>query len=145
MKRSRILSVILVLGLVLTGCSTTKAQRVTIELESNPTTGYEWDEEQKEVSGEEIFEIEDEMIPSKSDELGAPGVQKFVLSPEHAGSTVVDFYYGREWEENEYLYAVSYEFEVSEDMQVTFVKKTVTPGTDMDESDMPEFPDPVIE
>ena len=97
MKRSRILSIILVLGLALTGCSTTKAQKVTIELESNPTTGYEWDDEQKEVSGEEIFEIEDEMIPSESDELGAPGVQKFVLSPEHAGSTVVDFYYGREW------------------------------------------------
>ena len=79
MKRSRILSIILVLGLALTGCSTTKAQKVTIELESNPTTGYEWDDEQKEVSGEEIFEIEDEMIPSESDELGAPGVQKFVL------------------------------------------------------------------
>lgn len=62
------------------------------ELESNPTTGYNWY-----LRSEEGLKVETEFI-SKSDLCGAPGILVFLISSDKKGTFDLIADYKRPWE-----------------------------------------------
>ena len=62
------------------------------EIESNPTTGYDWH-----LRSDEGLKIESEFI-TKSDLCGAPGVRVFLISSEKKGTFTLIADYKRSWE-----------------------------------------------
>ena len=67
------------------------------ELESNPTTGYNWY-----LKSDQGLKVETEFI-SKSDLCGAPGVQILKIKPGIAGEFTILADYARPWENCEPL------------------------------------------
>jgi len=68
-----------------------------IDLESNPSTGYQWQPEYDEAY---LLLVEHFYIPNENTELvGAPGTQKFDFRGLVPGATQLTFSYLREWEE----------------------------------------------
>lgn len=148
MKRRNVFMVLCLLVVtvvtMLAGCSGKAKKTVKIDLEANPTTGYEWEAKQSQDGDEDYFDIEDEYEEPSGDAVGAGGVTHFILKAERAGEATVDFYYGRNWEEEDaYAYQVSYTFDIDDNLNVKFVGMTSKGGTDAGE--IPSFPDPVIE
>lgn len=93
--------------LLLMGCATGKSVRqtsgnegktsVTIALESNPTTGYQWEWSQK---GAGSLRLTDNEYQGPSGELvGAGGKQVFVFSAGNPGRVTLTFIYRRPWED----------------------------------------------
>ena len=62
------------------------------EIESNPTTGYNWY-----IVSDEGLKIESEFV-SKSDLCGAPGIQVFKISSDKKGTFELVAEYKRQWE-----------------------------------------------
>ena len=62
------------------------------EIESNPTTGYDWH-----LRSDEGLKIDSEFI-TKSDLCGAPGVRVFLISSDKKGTFNLVFDYKRPWE-----------------------------------------------
>ena len=62
------------------------------EIESNPTTGYNWF-----LVSDEGLKIESEFI-TKSDLCGAPGIQVFMISSDRKGTFDLVAEYKRPWE-----------------------------------------------
>ena len=71
-------------------------ETVKMTLESNPTTGYQWDAGIE----PEFLTIVNEDYISSSDLLGAGGVQVFEFKALKTGKTNITMYYGRSWEPN---------------------------------------------
>ena len=65
------------------------------ELQSNPTTGYNWF-----IVSDEGLKIESEFI-TKSDLCGAPGIQVFKISSDKKGTFNLVAEYKRPWEDAE--------------------------------------------
>lgn len=71
----------------------------TVELESNPTTGYEWQVVQ--IEDEAIVRLVDsEYVPPDSDLLGASGKEVFTFEALEEGNTKVTLEYARQFEES---------------------------------------------
>lgn len=95
MKKSiSILSIVLFL-LILTGCS----KKVTLELESNPSTGYEWDCEVSDINYAKIVDEEYEE-DNDTDMVGVPGKQIFELKGLKEGVTNMTCKYQRSFEDS---------------------------------------------
>ena len=62
------------------------------EIESNPTTGYDWH-----LRSDEGLKVDSEFI-TKSDLCGAPGVRVFLISSDKKGTFNLVFDYKRPWE-----------------------------------------------
>lgn len=82
------------IAVFLPGCSTTK--QITIELQSNPSTGYSWNWSQEGTGS--LALVEDTFERSSSPLVGAPGKQVFVFSGDDPGSVTLTFTYARPWE-----------------------------------------------
>lgn len=63
------------------------------ELESNPTTGYNWY-----LRSDGGLTIETEFIDSKKDLCGAPGTMVFLISSDVKGTFTLTAEYKRQWE-----------------------------------------------
>ena len=71
-----------------------------IELESNPSTGYEWTMTTR--PDEAILGLtRDEFVPSDSTAVGAPGKHIWRFKALAAGKTTIVLEYARSWEEDE--------------------------------------------
>ena len=143
MKIKRIiLTMLIIAGVLLTGCGSKKPQTARLELPANPTTGYEW----QVVQDKELFDLDSEYMEDKKDEemVGAGGTQIFTLKPKEAGETNITFSYVRPWEEGvEPDSEVSYQVEVSKDMQIKVLSSNGSLPGDID--NLPELPDMEIE
>ena len=127
--------------LMIAGCAKKNPQTATLEVPSNPTTGYEWTVTQD----PELFEISSTYKADEENEgvVGAGGTQTFVLTPKEAGNTTVEFLYERSFEENSTEMRLTYGIKVSKDMQITVESFTgELPG---DAETMPEAPELTIE
>ena len=86
-----------------------------IELDSNPSTGYDWEYK---IGEKGIIKISEEYIEGKDSDIktGVPGVSKFTLYPVKDGNTTIVFKYKR-----------SFETEVIEErnFSISVVEKTV--------------------
>lgn len=74
-------------------------QELIIRLESNPSTGYDW---QAVKFGKELLSLEDEeYIAPENARIGQGGTKRFVFKALTAGSTVLELAYYRPWEGTE--------------------------------------------
>jgi len=102
--------VLAIQGLTMSGCSAeqksqTKSiearvgQDISIELEANATTGYQW--ELANPLDEKILQlVKSEYLPEKTGLVGSGGKQMWVLKALKQGKTAVSFKYSRPWEKN---------------------------------------------
>ncbi|MGI0054717.1 MAG: protease inhibitor I42 family protein [Thermoplasmata archaeon] len=67
---------------------------ITIEVESNPTTGYDWVLDLP----LDILHLESKRHTPSSDRIGAGGITSFRLHAISAGTAVVEGRYERAWE-----------------------------------------------
>jgi predicted secreted protein len=73
-------------------------QEFVIVLESNPTTGYQW--QLAEPLEEEVLSlVKTEFEEPEEDLVGAGGEERWTFKAEGRGDTVIDFTYVRPWEE----------------------------------------------
>ena len=95
-------------------CASTgfKAEKKTIELKGNPTTGYSW-----------FYEIEDDSVISIEEDVkylgakgmvGAPSLFTYTVTARKSGSTKITFEYKRPWETQPALETKVYEVSVDD-------------------------------
>ena len=72
---------------------------ITIELCSNPTTGFQWEYETTGITV--LQETDHEIIPSGSDKTGAPGKDIWTFEAIGKGETELSMEYSRPWEGGE--------------------------------------------
>ena len=113
-----LMAVLIITGMLLSACGQPKPpQTVTIQLDSNPTTGYSWQVSQT----EDLFDIESSYTADETEEVldGIGGTETFVLTAKKPGTCEVSFSYVRPWEETgEPDEQVVYTFKVSRNLQV---------------------------
>ena len=89
-----------------------KAEKKTIELKGNPTTGYSW-----------FYEIEDDSVISIEEDVkylgdkemvGAPSLFTYTVTARESGSTNITFEYRRLWENEPSLESNVYEVSVDD-------------------------------
>ena len=103
----------LVIALFASCASTSfKAEKKTIELKGNPTTGYSW-----------FYEIEDDSVISIEEDVkylgangmvGAPSLFTYTVTARKAGNTKITFEYKRPWETQPALETKVYEVSVDD-------------------------------
>jgi predicted secreted protein len=76
--------------------STTVGQEFTISLDSNPTTGYEWNLVSPLPSWLEL--VGHEYTPTHPNLIGGAGIEEWTFKATNTGSTTLVFYYRRAWE-----------------------------------------------
>lgn len=120
----KIFSLILILLFV---CSCNKKsidgnKTITIEFDSNPSTGYTWSYE---ILGEDILTItKDEFEGTSSEDvLGASGKQIYEVEGINEGTESIIFKYKRLWEETESDETWKYTIEVDENLNVKLINK----------------------
>lgn len=74
-------------------------QELVIRLESNPSTGYDW--QVVKYSKELLSLEEDEYIPPENARIGQGGTKHFAFKALKPGSTVLELAYYRPWEGTE--------------------------------------------
>lgn len=72
-------------------------ERVTLELRSNPTTGYSWELTVAPDSAV-VRVVSDDYVPPALPIPGAGGSQRIVVEGVEAGTAVLEFGYRRPWE-----------------------------------------------
>jgi inhibitor of cysteine peptidase len=72
-------------------------EQVTLELQANPTTGYQW-EPSAEPDASVITIVSDTYVAGGSDAMGAGGTQRIVIEGKAAGTTTLALRYVRPWE-----------------------------------------------
>jgi inhibitor of cysteine peptidase len=69
----------------------------TIELSSNPSTGYKW--VLTKPPGEQVQLVDDDYLSKGSGQPGSGGIQRFVFRGAAKGSTTLEMGYIRPWEQ----------------------------------------------
>ena len=72
----------------------------TITMDSNPTTGYQW-QVARQLDAGLVELIGSQYIHPKTDLVGAPGKEEWSFKAIRAGKTIISFDYVRPWEKNE--------------------------------------------
>ena len=116
----KIAAVALALCLVLTAMSClaeSAPETLTVELEGNPTTGYEWTAS---CDKDGIVSVESRYTSDATDEAlcGVGGEYTFTVTGVAAGEVTVSFAYGRSWEDAP-ISTVVYQLSVDEQLNVT--------------------------
>lgn len=107
------------LTLLLAGCNNKSTKEVTIELEGNPTTGYEWtckiDKDVAEVSID--YKTKDESL------MGSGGTYTIKLAALESGEAILTCTYKRSWEETESDSEKTYTVNVDKDKNIKVEEK----------------------
>jgi len=142
-KTKKILTLAFCLSLIFLLASCTKKEhRLTLDLESNPDSGFEWEVYQ----ADKLFEVEKEYVAAESGKKQDGGKDHFTLIPIEAGFTNVTFTYkqggkdkqdgkeqkkegqdageGQRQQGAQYSYAII----VGEDLQIEVIDSTGTLG-----------------
>lgn len=116
--KKKILAIALAAAVLILPLSAALAEETTVELESNPTTGYQWTVA---VDGLGVEVTEGEMTtPETGDNLaGAPGMQSFTVTGTAAGEAILTFTYARSWEKSDDDQTVTMKATVNDDLAVT--------------------------
>ena len=72
----------------------------TITLDSNPTTGYQW-QISKQLDSGQLELIDSKYASSKIDLVGAPGKEEWSFKAVRAGKVIISFNYVRPWENDQ--------------------------------------------
>ena len=112
-----LLAIVLVVSMLFPACGEAPVpQTVTLQFDSNPTTGYSWQVEQS----EDLFDISSDYTENAHEEgmAGVGGKETFVLTPKAAGTTEVTFSYVRPWDNAEAETQIVYTFKINRKLQV---------------------------
>ena len=110
--------IIIIIGIIfITDCDDTP--RYTIELDSNPSTGYDWHYE----ITNQIVDIERFYDDSNCKEgiLGCGGKTIYTLTPLKKGTTTIDFKYCRNYQEP--CIKATYEINIDKNLNITETHK----------------------
>lgn len=142
---------LLIFGIVLTtfllACTkepTKKGNIMSLNFETNPSTGFEWQYEF--LNGEELLEVvSDELINENVEKgiVGAPCQRKIKFKGLKSGKTTLHFVYKRPWAGGDTAYDVDYDIEVSNDLVISYIQKKN--GGFNANIDLSRFPEPVFE
>jgi len=83
---------------------------VTVDLCSNPTTGFQWAENPDISDSSVLKQTSHEFIPPESDRLGSAGREVWVFTTLKKGVSTVSFEYSQPWEggtKNEWTYTLT--------------------------------------
>ena len=117
----KILPLLLITILLITGCKA--KDKLTIKLESNPTTGYEWIYQ---INNSDVLKLKsnDYKENDKDDKtVGAGGIQTYVFEAVKEGEATITLAYGRNWEENS-AYKIEYKIKVDKNKNIEVLDKT---------------------
>jgi inhibitor of cysteine peptidase len=78
----------------------TVGKSFTITLDSNPTTGYQWQVARQMDTGM-VELIDSQYIAPKTDLVGAPGKEEWHFKAIKEGKAIISFEYVRPWEKDE--------------------------------------------
>ena len=119
-----------------------KGKVMVLELESNPSTGYDW---VYETTGDaELFlDREDYRDANDANMVGAGGIRVLYFKGTKEGSANLVLTYKRPWEGGETAYDVVYELSVDKDMNITCLSKTK--GVVNSDKELSFFPNPKFE
>jgi inhibitor of cysteine peptidase len=79
---------------------TTVGKSFTITLDSNPTTGYQW-QIARQIDTGLVELIDSQYIAPKTGLVGAPGHQEWNFKVIKEGKAIISFEYVRQWEKDE--------------------------------------------
>lgn len=119
-----------------------KGKYVTLDFESNPSTGYEWEYNFSQVGIIDIINKETKEVETNDTVIGKPVLSSFTLAGLGEGSVEVIFTYKRPWDGGESAYDVVYVFNVDKDLNITFVEKKK--GTIDTDYSIDNFPNPIF-
>lgn len=74
---------------------------ITVTLCSNPTTGFQWDEEARISDATVLEQASHEYVAPAGDTPGAAGIEKYTFKALKAGTTTISLEYSRPWEGGE--------------------------------------------
>ncbi len=122
MKRKILILLIALCCFGFVGCSNKEklANTMTVILEGNPTTGYEWTAI---VKDKDIVKItKSEYTPDENAEnlVGVGGKYTFEFEALKEGKTTITFEYKRSWETENPLYKTTYNITVDKDLNITY-------------------------
>lgn len=119
MKKKFLTILTIFILLLVVGCKKEDSKTLVIELEGNPTTGYEWTMGQS--SNVEILDIKSEYVQNETEnnEVGVGGKYIFTIKGLKEGSAELTFKYKRLWEDTEFDKTVVYLVTVDEELNVT--------------------------
>jgi predicted secreted protein len=141
MKKLTALLLCLILAVtVLAGCSKSSGVKegadfsgntLTVTLESNPTTGYTWEQS---ISNPSILEFTSDTYVSKTDSTGsaldgAGGYDHFTFKSLAEGTAVVTFTYGQNWEGGEKAETQSVTVEVDSKGNISSINEKFADGS----------------
>lgn len=95
-----------------TQISVSTGDELTIELDENPTTGYQWSVA---IGDESVIELsKDDYVSDNQDEnvAGAGGTRVLTFKAKAAGNTVINMVYERSWEKSEDDETLAFQIEV---------------------------------
>lgn len=107
-----------------------KKTKVMIELESNPSTGYEWkytmDKKGIVTCVRDLYEPEEDT--SEYPMAGAPGWAKYAFKAKKAGTVTITFRYARQWEKTESDIVLRYKIVTGKNGKIKSVKQIKKQG-----------------
>ena len=100
----------------LCACGDSGYKKATIELESNPSTGFEWFFSRD----AESVNIETEYVAKKGTESlnGAGGTTIITVTPVEAGEVTITLEYKRSWEEDSTIKTYTYTFIIDDKLHI---------------------------
>src|SRR5574344_2538030 len=90
-------------------------KKIIINLETNPTTGYNWDYKQS----NNILKIDEKYVSNcKDNMMGCGGINKYIIRGKKEGITTLVFNYSRIFEDNSIELYAKYEIKVDKRLNV---------------------------
>lgn len=126
MKKILLSLIVILCVFALVGCKkdkeVTEMKAGVIELEGNPTTGYEWT---CTIENEEVAKVEAIYEPDETTSAmtGVGGTYLFTVTGQKEGTATIICKYSRSWEENETDEVKTYNVTINKDLDVTIEEK----------------------
>lgn len=103
-------------------------KKLIISLETNPTTGFDW---QYEFANGSSLKLEDakEEVNNKDGMVGAPILRHYTFSAEKQGDVTLKFTYKRNWEGGDTAYSLVYKINVDSNNNIKVLSETLEGNT----------------
>ena len=110
-------SIVVILVLIVVFIKALSKNNLIIELDSNPTTGYDWTYE---ISDKNIIKLSESYKSECDGEMvGCGGVKIYKVKALKSGTLTINFKYERPWEKDENIIMATYEIKIDKNLKIT--------------------------